>query len=649
MVGLKDLTALVEKELNCPDLKTLTLKLHESERRLLDAIAELKMKEEQERSRNRCLEMVSRGFPLNQIMPFIIREFEQQRPEMLGCIFLVDEKTQTLRVSISPTLPQFYQNERGTIPIEVGAGASGTAAATGERYIIEDLQTHPYSANDAVLSKKLNLASRWSQPIKSVDGKVLGTFSISTYEISTPSEADVHLIEQTANLIGIAIERDLADTVIQHQANYDSLTGLPNRYMLKDRLSYEISKAQRAGWQVALMFLDLDHFKEVNDTLGHQKGDQLLMIVAKRLLECVRTVDTVARLSGDEFMIVMSELHHTIHVERVANKILAALSQPFSLDDEVVHLSASIGITFSPRNSKDIETLVKNADQAMYEAKAKGRNRFQYFEPAMQQKAMQRMSMLKDLDNALTDSQLLVYYQPIIQLDTGLIHKAEALVRWQHPQQGMIYPEKFISIAEQSGLIVDIGEWVFQQVLDQLADWRQTQCANFDISINTSPVQYQDDGTSLLGWLDRLNHSGLPGAALGIEITESLLIKNRSQVSRNLTRLREGGMTISLDNFGTDYSSLCYLKNFKIDYLKIDKSFMRDLKPDSDNLVMCEAIIAMAHKLKLKVIGGGVETEQQKELLKQAGCDYAQGQLFSCAVAADEFCFEFSSSTQGHL
>lgn len=644
---LKDLSALAEKEINFPDLQTLTSKLRNSERSLLEAIAELKMKENHEQGRNRCLEMVSRGFPLKQIMQAIIRELEEQRPEMLGCIMLVDEKTQTLCVGSSPTLPQFYQDELSSIPIEVGAGASGTAAATGERFIIENLETHPYSAHYAALSKKVNLASSWSQPIKSVDGKVLGTFSISTHEINTPNEADIHLIEQTANLVGIAIERDLADTVIQRQANYDALTGLPNRHMLQDRLGYEISKAQRADWQVALLFLDLDHFKDVNDTLGHEKGDQLLIIVAERLLQCVRTIDTVARLGGDEFMIVMGELHASSVVERVASQILEALSQPFYLDDKVIHLSASIGITFYPDNAKDIETLVKNADQAMYVAKSKGRDRFQYFENAMQQKAMDRMLMVKDLRNALSsrqqsDKQLMIYYQPIVDLQTGQVQKAEALLRWQHPQQGLIFPDEFIPVAEETGLIVGLGDWVFKRVLSQLIEWRKSKCPNFEISINTSPAQYRDDGINLLSWIEKLSRANLPGNALNIEITESLFMENRFEVSQNLIQLRNGGITISLDDFGTGYSSLSYLQKFEIDYLKIDQSFVQNLQPESDNLAMCEAIIMMAHKLKLKVIGEGVETEQQRVLLQEAGCDYAQGFLFSRPVPANRFPFDLA-------
>ncbi|MFT5657326.1 MAG: diguanylate cyclase (GGDEF)-like protein [Gammaproteobacteria bacterium] len=639
---LKDLTLLAEKELNFSDLNTVTSRLKASKTSLVDAVTELEMKERRERSRNRCLEMVSRGFPLNQIMESIIREVESQHPELYGCIQLVDEKAQCLRVGSSPSLPQYYKDALEAIPIRVGEGSSGTAAATGERCIIEHLQTHPYSEQYAALSKKVNFASCWSQPIKSVDGRVLGTFSVSTRKMSTPDQVDIELIEQTANLIGIAIERDIADALIHRQANYDALTGLPNRHMLQDRLGYEISKAQRADWKVALFFLDLDHFKNVNDTLGHHKGDQLLTIVAERLLGCVRTIDTVARLGGDEFTVVMGELNDTGSAERVASAILRELSRPFILDSEVVHLSASIGVTFYPDNAEDIETLVKNADQAMYAAKAKGRNQFQYFARAMQEKALARMATLKDLHNALTDNHLQVFYQPIVELDTGNIHKAEALVRWLHPQHGLIYPEEFISVAKESRLIVEVSDRVFQQVLDQLIEWRSGACPEFNISVNTSPIQYRDGGVSLLKWVDRLHKAGMPGKALGIEITEGLLMENRSTVSQNLTRLREGGITISLDDFGTGYSSLSYLQKIQIDYLKIDKSFVLEMQPGSDNLTMCEAIIVMAHKLNLKVIAEGVETELQKQLLHKAGCDYAQEVLFSSPVAAHEFPFKLA-------
>jgi diguanylate cyclase (GGDEF)-like protein len=641
---LKDLSSLVEKEINSPDLLTLTSKLKNSESRLIEALAELKIKEANEQSRNRCLEMVSRGFPLNQIMEFIVLEIEEQYPKMVGCVLLVNEETHSLRIHASPTLPKFYQDALKTIPIKVGGGASGTAVATGERYVIENLQTHPYSSHYAASAKRADLSSSWSQPIKSVEGKMLGAFSISTHEISTPNEADIHLIEQTANLISIAIERDLADSVIQRQANYDALTGLPNRHLLEDRLGYEIFKAQRVNRQVALLFLDLDHFKDVNDTLGHEKGDQLLIVVAERLLHCVRTIDTVARLGGDEFTIVMGELQAGSDVDRVASKVIEALSKPFYLDDEVIYLSASMGITVYPDNAKDIETLLKNADQAMYVAKSNGRNRFKHFEKTMHQIAMNRMSMVKDLHHALSnqrlsDQQLVVYYQPIVNLKTGEIQKAEALLRWQHPQQGLILPGKFIPLAEEIGLVIGLGNWVFEQVIRQLIEWRKVQCPDFEISINTSLAHFRDDGINILSWIDKLKQAGLPGNSLGIEIKEGLLMENRLEVSQHLIQLRSSGMTISLDDFGTGYSSLSYLQKFEIDYLKIDRSFVKEMALGSDSLVMCEAIIMMAHKLKLKVIAEGVETEQQRVLLTKAGCDYAQGFFFSDAVPVGKFSF----------
>jgi EAL domain-containing protein (putative c-di-GMP-specific phosphodiesterase class I) len=340
----------------------------------------------------------------------------------------------------------------------------------------------------------------------------------------------------------------------------------------------------------------------------------------------------------------MGELQAGSDVDRVASKVIEALSKPFYLDDEVIYLSASMGITVYPDNAKDIETLLKNADQAMYVAKSKGRNRFQHFEKTMHQIAMNRMSMVKDLHHALSnqrlsDQQLVVYYQPIVNLKTGEIQKAEALLRWQHPQQGLILPDKFIPLAEEIGLVIGLGNWVFEQVIRQLIEWRKVQCPDFEISINTSLAHFRDDGINILSWIDKLKQAGLPGNSLGIEIKEGLLMENRLEVSQHLIQLRSSGMTISLDDFGTGYSSLSYLQKFEIDYLKIDRSFVKEMALGSDSLVMCEAIIMMAHKLKLKVIAEGVETEQQRVLLTKAGCDYAQGFFFSDAVPVGKFSF----------
>jgi diguanylate cyclase (GGDEF)-like protein len=634
---LRTLTSLVEKELNYPDLKKLTRKLTDSQNSLLEAVAQLEEKEERERSRNKSLEMVSRGYPLQEILESIVTDVELQHPEMMCCVLILDDEGKTLMAGAAPSLPKFYTEALNKLPVAEGTGSCGTAAALGEPVIAEDLQTHPYWKDFRKLTREAGIRSCWSQPIKSAGGDLLGTFSINRSEPSTPTNTDIKLIEQTANLAAIALERNRTDRLIWRQANYDSLTGLPNRNMLRERLEQEISKSKRLNSQIALLFLDLDHFKEVNDTLGHDRGDHLLAIVAQRLRKCVRSIDTVARLGGDEFTVIMGELNDTDSVERVASEILEVISQPFQLDQEVAYLSTSVGITFYPDNGLDLDTLIKNADQAMYEAKNKGRNRFQYFAPAMQDVALQRTALLNDMRKALPNNEFEVYYQPIVDLKSGSIYKAEALIRWLHPQRGMVSPLDFIPVAEETDLIIDIGDWVFQQVLQQAVEWRTGIHQHFQISINTSPVQYRDNGSNLAQWLDRLEQAGLPGQAINIEITESLLMEDRITISDSLIKFRDHGVSVSLDDFGTGYSSLSYLRKFDIDTLKIDQSFVHNLEPGSDDLALCEAIIVMAHKLGLQVIAEGVETSQQRDLLLTAECDFAQGFLFSEPAPAAEF------------
>lgn len=431
-------------------------------------------------------------------------------------------------------------------------------------------------------------------------------------------------------------ERKEADELIWKQANLDFLTGLPNRYMLHDSLKNELKKAERSGKSVAILFLDLDHFKEINDTLGHDIGDKLIQNTAKRLRRCVRETDTIARLGGDEFTVVLGELDEFNTVERVANKILNHISQPFQCGDEIVHISSSIGITIYPEDGIAVDTLLKNADQAMYAAKEQGRNCFQYFTSTMQENAIARRNMTNDLRQALAKDQFTLFYQPIIDLATGNIIKAEALIRWQHPEQGLVSPLDFIAIAEKTGMINDIGDWVFQQAVNQLSLWRQNNYDSFQMSINVSPVQFCANSDQR-EWFDRLNSLNLPGDALIVEITEGLLMEASHLVTDKLLALRDAGINVALDDFGTGYSSLSYLKRFDIDYLKIDQSFVRNLKPLSEDLILCEAIIVMAHKLGIKVIAEGVETKEQQQLLIGAGCDSAQGFLYSKAVPAAEF------------
>ena len=420
-----------------------------------------------------------------------------------------------------------------------------------------------------------------------------------------------------------------SEELIWSQANFDALTGLPNRRMLHDRLEQELKKAHRSGLPMALLFLDLDRFKEVNDTLGHDVGDLLLKDAALRIASCVRESDTVARLGGDEFTVLLGELEDPGSVERVAQSILRKLSEPFLLGDEKAYVSASIGITLYPEDATAVDALLKNADQAMYAAKSQGRNRCSYFTPAMQEAAQTRMRLAVDLRTALANGEFMVYYQPIVELLTGSIHKAEALIRWQHPQRGLVSPAEFIPIAEDTGLIVDIGDWVFREAARQAGHWRAFHHPEFQISVNKSPVQFHTASSGHAAWSEHLQALGLPGQSIVVEITEGLLLDASSTIFEQLLAYRDAGIQVSLDDFGTGYSSLSYLKRFDIDYLKIDQSFVRNLTANSDDMALCEAIIVMAHKLSIKVIAEGVETEEQRGLLAAAGCDYAQGYLFS--------------------
>jgi diguanylate cyclase (GGDEF)-like protein/PAS domain S-box-containing protein len=428
-----------------------------------------------------------------------------------------------------------------------------------------------------------------------------------------------------------------SDELIWQQANFDSLTSLPNRHMFHNRLEQEIKKAKRFESSIALILLDLDHFKEVNDTYGHNLGDVLLKEAAWRLSSCVRRIDTVARLGGDEFTVILGELDNLISVNRVVRDILHKMAEPFQLGEEVSYISASIGVTFYPQDADEVEVLVRNADQAMYAAKNQGRNCFSYFTPALQEAAQTRMRLANDLRSALTGNEFQLHYQPIVELATGSIHKAEALLRWHHPKLGLVNPSDFISIAEETRMIVDIGDWVFRTAIQQAKIWRSSYFTEFQISINTSPVQFRRDGKLHKTWLGFLQEMKLPGQSVAIEITEGLLMDACPAVKSKLLSLRESGIHTSLDDFGTGYSSLGYLKKFDIDYLKIDKSFVQSLAPNSNDLALCEAIIVMAHKLGIKVIAEGIETRQQHSLLALAGCDYGQGNLFSKPVPADEF------------
>jgi diguanylate cyclase (GGDEF)-like protein/PAS domain S-box-containing protein len=434
-------------------------------------------------------------------------------------------------------------------------------------------------------------------------------------------------------------EKKQSEDLIWKHANFDMLTGLPNRRMFRDRLAQEIKKERRAGLSLALLFIDLDRFKEVNDTHGHLIGDDLLIEVARRIRSCTRDSDTVARLGGDEFTVILTQLEDSKFAEGVARKIIKSMEEPFELGEDEVYVSASIGITLYPDDALEVEQLLKNADQAMYAAKNMGHGRFSYFTYTLQLAAQSRARLVHELRVALAAGQFRVYFQPIVHLATGRIHKAEALLRWDHPERGMIDPEEFIPLAEESGLIIQIGDWVFREATRWLTRWHGIVPHGFQISVNASPVQFRTEGNiSHDAWSDHLKSLGIPGTAVIIEITEGLLLDAEPDIVNRLLRFRDAGIQVAIDDFGTGYSSLSYLKKFDIDYLKIDQSFVRMLGTNNNDRALCEAIIVMAHKLGLGVIAEGVETEEERQWLIDAGCDSMQGFLISEPVTPE--CFE---------
>ncbi|MEB8432906.1 EAL domain-containing protein [Cocleimonas sp. KMM 6892] len=420
--------------------------------------------------------------------------------------------------------------------------------------------------------------------------------------------------------------------LIKTQSEIDHLTGLANRRKFYSILESYIKSKQ----EFTLFFLDLDLFKEVNDSLGHAMGDKLLIETASRINTCIRDGDTNARLGGDEFMVILPGITDVDKIENIASNIRTSLSKPFIIQDNQINITTSIGITSYPNDANNAEQLVIYSDQAMYHSKKKGRNCYSYFDHSMQSDLLNKNSLINDLKVALDRQQFELHYQPIVNLDNNTISKAEALIRWKHPARGFVSPERFIPLAEEIGLINDIGEWVFLEAIIETVEVVKNN-KNFQMSINTSPLQYRKNGMNISSWFNQLHAYGLTGRNLVLEITEGVLMETSASVRKNLHQLKDLNIEVAIDDFGTGYSSLSYLKKFDIDYLKIDKSFIQNLTEESDDIALVEAIIMMAHKLGCKVIAEGIETETQKRILADAGCDYGQGYYFSKPVNATQF------------
>jgi diguanylate cyclase (GGDEF)-like protein/PAS domain S-box-containing protein len=421
-----------------------------------------------------------------------------------------------------------------------------------------------------------------------------------------------------------------------HSAQHDFLTGMPNRMLLNDRVNQAIAWAQRHSKKVAILFLDLDGFKHINDSLGHPTGDKLLQSVAKRLVDCVRGSDTVSRQGGDEFVVLLTEVGQSEDAAITARRMLQTVAQAHSVDQHDLHVTTSIGVSVFPDDGQDAETLIKNADTAMYQAKENGRQSYQFFKPAMNVRAVERQSIEESLRRALERDEFMVHYQPKINLKTGEITGAEALLRWNHPVRGMVPPGDFIPIAEDCGLIVPIGNWVLRESCKQARAWMDAGLPVATMAVNISAMEFRDENF-LDGVFRILQETGLDPAALELELTESVLMKRAESTQSILKALRGSGIQLAVDDFGTGYSSLSYLRKFPIDALKIDQSFIRQITTAPDDTTIVTAVISMGRSLKLRVVAEGVETLEELTFLQAHQCDEAQGYYFSRPVIAEQF------------
>ena len=421
---------------------------------------------------------------------------------------------------------------------------------------------------------------------------------------------------------------------LDHRAHHDTLTDLPNRILLQDRLSQAIDLARRQGKQLAVMFMDLDQFKHINDSLGHAVGDQLLQSVAHRLVGCVRQSDTISRQGGDEFVLLLPQIEQAEDAALSAQKVLVALAPPHHIDGHDLHIGVSIGISLYPGDGQDAETLIKNADIAMYHAKENGRNNYQFFAQSMNARAVQRQSVEASLRRALERQEFVLHYQPKINLHSGAIVGVEALIRWQHPERGLLLPAQFVPIAEDCGLIVPIGRWVLREACSQAQAWLQAGLPPITVAVNTSAVEFRAPDF-LENICSTLETTGLAPRYLELELTESVLMRDAEATNAMLHALSALGIKLAVDDFGTGYSSLSYLRQFPIDTLKIDQSFVNQITHNPDDATLVRAVISMGKSLKQRVIAEGVETSEQVTFLRDQQCDEGQGYYFGHPVAAE--------------
>jgi diguanylate cyclase (GGDEF)-like protein len=574
------------------------------------------------------LQLIAQGKPLAHVLEHLMLLIDGQVDGIKSSVLLLDAEGKHVKHGAAPHLDPEYCKLIDGVAIGPEVGSCGTAAYTGKQVIVTDIATHAYWAPFKDLAAAFGLRSCWSTPIFSAAGKVLGTFAMYSGTVRAPSQHEQDIVEVATRIAGIAIERKQIEERIGFMACHDALTGLPNRSTLSETVADAVRRAQARGRWASVVFVDLDNFKMVNDSLGHAAGDELLRIMADRMRASIGTDDTVVRLGGDEFVIVFADQAPAAdalldQVERVKR----AISEPVALDARSFAITSSMGIATYPHDGADAETLVANADAAMYRSKQGGRDDVRFHAPEQSPGSEDPLALRIALQSAVARNEFVLHYQPQIDFATGQVVAVEALIRWQHPQQGLLAPGAFIGTAEETGLIVPIGEWVLKQACRQARAWLDVGYAPLRMCVNVSARQFRGDGL-VRSVVEALTESGLASRYLELELTESLLVHDTESAIATIEALQELGVAVSIDDFGTGYSSLGALKTFPVSRLKIDKSFIQGLAQHSGKAV-ASAVVSLGHALDLMVVAEGVETEAQADFLASIGCDIAQGYFYS--------------------
>lgn len=599
---------------------------------ILTNITQAKMHEVLQHS---VMEAMARERPLTEVLELICEEVERIAPEVVASILEVDENG-LLHPLAAPSLPLDYQHKLDGVAIGPAVGSCGTAAWRKACVWVDDIASDPLWADYRDLVLPLGFRGCWSAPVLNAQERVVGTFAF--YFRRSPQDCSMQfyrrLVEACQHLCGLALEREQTRRRIRQLAFYDALTGLPNRSLLQAHADQAIANVTREGECLAVLFIDLDRFKHVNDSLGHSAGDDLLRQVAVRIQSVLRESDIAGRQSGDEFVVVLPGCDAG-SVTLVAERLLQLLAEPFTLSGTSLQVSGSIGIAMYPSDGRDMETLMGRADMAMYQAKSSGRGRFHFYSSEINRLAQERLQMESALRQAIKQGELRLHYQPQIDLASGELYGVEALARWTHAELGEIPPVRFIALAEECGLIVELGHWAVQKACRQLAGWRAAGLRVPTVSVNLSSTSFHNlDLPNLLA--TTLQANALLPQDLTLELTESILLDNNPSTIKVLDEVHRQGIRLSMDDFGTGYSSLSYLRRLPISELKLDRSFVFDLEHDEATRALSSAILGIGRSLQLTVVAEGVENEAQHRLLREQGYPVGQGYLFAKPLPAEE-------------